>query len=896
MTLQPTAYDKFRNISYRKPVSRTRTPSLSRTTSSVSSTTNSTPHSTHSMPLPLSNPTSPFQNTPGRPEHRSVSGSHSGSVDDPTRDDIEEIVIDEGQGRSQGEVQEHDRPASQSERSDNDSRHDQFGPRIDGDRSPSTREPTFSSEEGPTSNGQAMLKHGMPTLMSTLSSAVTSPFTPTPAFAPRSRARFNVQAMSPFVTTTPQQAGRPVQDEDQVTPHTRRRSFLLSVINSTSRPRLKCPTPHPRRIDFNAQASPGDSLSTPRVNLQTAFAGATPRPRPRARLSHPLAQAHIPSSTDSGSESGVQEALPQWSTPINDDRASFISTASSHDLTTHQRANTSFDPVMGLGAQGHGVGRFNAGKLNTYLHSLNRRLQEENEALVERLLKLEEDKSTPSVERRLRFSGEASRRVSLPSGGLHDVEEDVSGEGWVEEKAELEKRMDEFEMEVQRCMAEKEEMESALENERSERTRDKERWQARMVEVERGVEEIVKGLERKLREAEKRAQVVEKEKEDAARSFLRKLAEVEEGLSNAVERATRAEQALASGQELGTELREANERVGKVMGDLQNANVQIRELQDEVMRSDGRIDELEKELREEREFAERLEDELKTKLDELAAINQRAPALEDELKRIEGEARDAKRYTVELEEAARGAIERVEGLEDSLESANARIKKMAASEEQANERMERLEGDARRKAELARQMEEALDAAEKKMLADEEEIAILKSKIASLQREIERERERVDQSRERPDVAGPTEADMEALEDELDNANREVARLTTLLNQSPARKAMERARDTKIEMLEMEKEELTERVKALRLAMAETNTPGKIINSSGISPVQRHVLSIRTPKTPGGPLREVSTFSTCAELSDVAGSDVVAKQYNGRPNCCATRSRNIATT
>jgi hypothetical protein len=870
MKLQPTAYDKFRNISYRKPVSRTRTPSLSRTTSSsVSSTSNSTPHSTHSMPLPLSNPTSPFPNTP-RPEDRSVSGSHSSSVDHLNRDGIEEIVTDDDQGRSQGEVHEHDRrsadrPASESERSENDSRHDQVGPRIDGDRSSSTREPTFSSEEGPTSNGQAMLKHGMPTLMSTLSSAATSPFTPTPAFAPRSRARFNVQAMSPFVTTTPQQAGRPVQDEDdQVTPHTRRRSFLLSVINSTSRPRLKCPTPHPRRIDFDAQASPGDQPSTPRVNLQTAFAGATPRPRPRARLSHPLAQAHIP-STDSESESGVQEALPQWTTPISDDRASFISTASSHDLTTHQRANTSFDPVMGLGAQGHGVGRFNAGKLNTYLHSLNRRLQEENEALVERLLKLEEDKGSPSIGRKFRFSGEASRRISLPSGGLHDVEEDVSGEGWVEEKAELEKRMDEFEMEVQRCMAEKEEMESALENERSERARDKERWQERMAEVERGVGEIVKDLERKLREAERRAQVVEKEKEDAARSFLRKLAEVEEGQSNAVARATRAEQALASGQELGTELREANERVGKVMGDLQNANVQIRELQDEVMRSDGRIDELEKELREEREFAERLEDELKTKLDELAAINQRAPALEDELKKIEEEARDAKRYTEELEEAARGAIERVEGLEDSLESANARIERMAASEEQANERMERLEGDARRKAELARQMEEALDAAEKKMLADEEEIAIFKSKIASLQREIERERERADPSREHPDVAGPTEADMEALEDELDNANKEVARLTTLLNQSPARKAMDRAKDTKIEMLEMEKEELTERINALRLAMAETSTPGKIINSSGISPVQRRLsMSIRAPKTPGGPLRDVSTiFHLC---------------------------------
>ncbi|KIJ96823.1 hypothetical protein K443DRAFT_48054, partial [Laccaria amethystina LaAM-08-1] len=73
------------------------------------------------------------------------------------------------------------------------------------------------------------------------------------------------------------------------------------------------------------------------------------------------------------------------------DKASFISTASSHDLTTHHRVNTSFDPAMGFGAgaPGHSVGRSNAGKLNNYLHGLNRRLQEENEALLARLRNLE---------------------------------------------------------------------------------------------------------------------------------------------------------------------------------------------------------------------------------------------------------------------------------------------------------------------------------------------------------------------------------------------------------------------------------------------------------------------------------------------------------------------------
>jgi len=64
-------------------------------------------------------------------------------------------------------------------------------------------------------------------------------------------------------------------------------------------------------------------------------------------------------ATDTESDGG-HESQPD--SPVYDplqDRASFISTASSHDLTVHTRANTSFDPVMGLTAQGVGVGRFN---------------------------------------------------------------------------------------------------------------------------------------------------------------------------------------------------------------------------------------------------------------------------------------------------------------------------------------------------------------------------------------------------------------------------------------------------------------------------------------------------------------------------------------------------------
>ena len=284
----------------------------------------------------------------------------------------------------------------------------------------------------------------------------------------------------------------------------RRRSFLLDIINSTARPRMKFPTPHPRKFGTPSitestpcpEASIG-GLSSPALNLQSAFMGVTyrrPRMVPTRRKSHPLSQ------TISASSHGISESeaspisavnpVPQALTSPNDgtsDRASFISTVSSHDLTTHHRVNTSFDPAMGFGtAPGHGVGRFNAAKLNNYLHGLNQRLQQENEDLTERLKILEEKKE-----------GGANRSVSSVRMSLGNVQEDVA-EGWLEEKAELEDMVEKFKTGLTTCMAEKKELETVLEQEKESRERDNERWRERMTEVEQGVSGIIAGLEQKL--------------------------------------------------------------------------------------------------------------------------------------------------------------------------------------------------------------------------------------------------------------------------------------------------------------------------------------------------------------------------------------------------------------
>jgi predicted nucleic acid-binding Zn-ribbon protein len=450
---------------------------------------------------------------------------------------------------------------------------------------------------------------------------------------------------------------------------------------------------------------------------------------------------------------------------------------------------------MGLGTRGHGHSRFNAGKLNAYLHGLNRRLQEENEGLVDRL-KRAEVATTGS-----RPTGGA-RRISV-GAALGDVEEDVRGEGWVEEKAELEELVDAFKEEVQQCISEKEELEKALDEEREARVRDRVKWKERMGEVEKGVEGIVKELEERLSDAEKRTRELEGEKREHFKDMEKRLASLEAQRDLAMERAQKAELALESGVALGGELREANERVGKIMGDLRNANTQISELEEEVMMSDRRIDQLEKALLAEKEATGDLEQELQIKLDELAAAQNKIGNLKEEAKTTEEDLRAA--------------------------------------------------------SELASQMDVALEAAEKKVLASDQELADFKERLSSLEQERAQEGS-ASQSSQNHITLGPTDADLEALENELDNANREIARLSTLLSQSPLRKAMDNAKDIKIDVLEREKEDLLEKIQALRMTVTGMGTPSKIINNnSGISPIHRQALSMsmRAPKTPGGPLRDV---------------------------------------
>ncbi|KAH9040398.1 hypothetical protein EDB85DRAFT_1925960 [Lactarius pseudohatsudake] len=794
---KPSPLDKMRNVSFRKPIQRIRTPSLTQTLSSPSSPSNSTPHSS-----------------------RSAGPTHA---DDAPAADSDELLDDPG--------------------------------------------PTFSSEE-PTPHPSAtpvfVSSNRADTLsLPTVSVAASSPgpsvmFTPTPAFPPRPRPRFFAPGLPSTPGVVSEQGG--TDDNDMATPYSRRRSFLIDVINSTARPRFAQPTPRPPRTAHATMLEEEDESTSPDPSSQSsgmksvveqsqtsvatikpfnvAPVSFTPAPRQRTRtmgrLSHPLARGWTaPGSESEDAGEGV----------------SFASTASPQDLTALPRANASFDQVIGLGAGGHGIGRFNASKLNAYLHGLNRRLQQESENLAgqvgllrnENVGLAEENAALVEEVEFLRqqqmFTGgagsrrsSAGRRLSDIGPTLGDVKEDAGGEGWMEEKLEMEAELGELRAELHDHRRERDGAVAALEAERAERSRDKERWRERMVDVERGVETIIHDLEAKAESAEAAARDAT-EKERLLKELERAVKRAEEEAESAQTRAENAEKMLGDHSELGSKLHDANETIAKSTAELRDLRSHVGQLEDEVAEADHR-------LQDEQSRARKLQDDLEVKDARLGDLERKLSGQEANLQECEHELQDAKAYITELEADAGVALDHIEALQREIQEAHEK----ATRDDSAAATLKREAG---RDAELVKQLEDALDAAEQKMRADGEVLGELRSKVAVL----ERERERAEKSRtdERNADLEEAEEQIEALERELDDAHREIGRLNNELAHSPARKALDRK----------EKEDLQEHLDDLKREV--------FGNAGGISPVHR-----QTPKTPGAPLRDMTWLRSSPSDPSVA--------------------------
>lgn len=263
-------------------VERTRTPSLSRTTlSPASSPTNSTPRSGRSVAFDVdrSGSVSPIQALAASvPLPMSNAGSPAVRSPEPTEGNDSQTHSETNDTRSMDITDAHISPIRQSPESQSEF---ESGSEVDErvqTRDESISENTFSTDDEPTPyamrvpEGSRSPEGGLDLLSTFSSPAPSMPMaTPTPAFPrPRPRTRFNLsnpeieeekekEASAIEDQTEPQvqrldeddegreqeSLGTPSELEEPITPQTRRRSFFLSVINSTTRPRMKFPTPHP---------------------------------------------------------------------------------------------------------------------------------------------------------------------------------------------------------------------------------------------------------------------------------------------------------------------------------------------------------------------------------------------------------------------------------------------------------------------------------------------------------------------------------------------------------------------------------------------------------------------------------------------------------------------------
>lgn len=603
------------------------------------------------------------------------------------------------------------------------------------------------------------------------------------------------------------------EEDDLATPLPRRKSFLLSVVNSSSRPKLNLQTPRFR----NARPSLGDmDLGQISSHYRLPYDGGS-----ASKLSRPLSQV-IPETpvpfemspiaeNDNGSEKSV----------------SLSSTTSSHDLVLH-RANASFDPATGP----QGIGRFDASRLNSYLHGLNRRLQEENEYLTRKIK--DQQLEIDTVHNHAHLKGE-----------LSSVQEEA--EQWALEKEELEKRM----VELQKMVKLKE---KEADDERGERMRDKELYKARMIEVEEGVSTIVRDLEIRLEDAEKKAG----KSRNAETSLGMANVELEQALAECQllrERVKQAEDIMANGKELGLDLRAANEKIAELERELRvtNRDVQRKEsikdeeintLKEEVLNLQSRLqisDERFKILQEKAELSQKSYDGVKKELDDAqrqvtsyeAKLSEMSPEKKDTLRRL-SEAEDRCRY---------------------------QEKDLRDAEQQAA----RTSDEVNKFKTMVKDLERALEESDKKMILDGRELHDLKARISNLEQEKENLNP-LERSRSQFNLADET--NLEAMRLELDAANREIGNLKTQLAQSPSRKALEKAKEARIEMLEKENQQLMNQLRSSRELPSYSATPRKESAMSGLSPLHRQLinLSLRTPITPGGPLRDVSLHVFLREI------------------------------
>jgi chromosome segregation ATPase len=714
-------------------------------------------------------------------------------------------------------------------------------------------------------------------------------------------------------------------------------------------------TPSP--VGMNSKLS---DMSTPRAPLDDAerrkshvlavlqSTGLPSRTRLAVRgTPHPLRRVSMPPSSDSITEEGTplsrntptatpgsRTHLTVNSSHISGGNESFVSIASSADLTSDRRAatahkrlsrgNTSFptillpttgaSPASGGSLRGLSEGRADGIKIHKHLNAMNKQLLDTNADLareaeawrdeVDRLrgilqdagVEFEDVDVAANVSQGGRdgrsFSGLPSHlarrhsngsdtvtsqlaQLNAPSGGLSHQGRGPSPDGAADNHdVTLQEMVDRLE-ELEAGLDEKDRIITSLEEKLSSRTADTSGDQA--------VAEQVGGLTRQLEEAERARVALHEEFALKTQQHAEKFGEICQGFEEQVKG---LEGELAASRGEADRLRADKSRLEALAstGDLDAREIEWR-----------------KQVRDLEVAVGRAQEEVKDKIGEVESLKKR-------LSQVHDERRLQQRETVELQARVRSLETQLDEAITELEHAKAVLAETQGAQEAAENEVGQLDNDiaelqqahADQQAELQRQQEEIQELVERLQqvesedghkTADEEmateleqmrlELEEVATSMAEKDSEIEELRGKLevaglaastgrtraspvgDQRSGHVDVSAINDqaSFIEAIQDRLDEAYREIGRLKHELAASPHRKSDIETKDAKIKALEREKATLSERLAATR---AGTSSPQTTILQSAGSPFTRPtpslhkaIASLKTPKTPG-PLKEVS--------------------------------------
>ncbi|KAF8312563.1 uncharacterized protein EI90DRAFT_3186603 [Cantharellus anzutake] len=566
-------------------------------------------------------------------------------------------------------------------------------------------------------------------------------------------------------------------------------------------------------------------MSLVQTTNRPRFAAPTPHPRAKPRLSHPLSQVYTP---------GLAEK-----------DTSFISTASSHDLATHARANASFDPTTDIGA------KFNHLKLNTYLHGLNKHLSEENKRL-QGLLGQQQD---------VRGESASPKSAKVLSDIVQALQEDL---------AQMQAERDELRDEVEKM------------DEMAKEFRKRDENQEKQVE---SLELRVKKAEEELKRRTELHAKSAKELTEGAEAIIN---EMQAKLDNTEEQVKSLRTRLVKEGHEAERVREAEENAEalrdaktKVEVELVKATREANDLKEQVVilgssaaKLEGDVERLEDNLANERANVKRLQEEGEIRTSE------------DRKKLIALEAKLAERQMLFEQQD-----QEIQAMDNDLANA---MSHEALMEEQV------------------RQMEAALKESEEKLQIADEDIRVYRRKVEFLSKE--REQAQLEAAHARAKLGNPSDSHeaedvsstsgssttvaegtlpvsqaeheriVSDLEAQLEDAEREIGRLEHAMKESPALEAIKKAKTMRIEALEADNKELQEQVTTLQSALQDiastnpnTRTPMKGNASFGTMRGWTTPSLLKTPRTPGGALRDLSWLQNASISGSVDIQPYVAR-------------------